>query len=99
MGTMAPYTGSMIRMDVVRQSMVRGMALLTNHTSARKGFLPPKGMPYNRRSSGRFSVLRTCLPGPNLPMICPLEKNTASCDSLTRSCVLVLRFWWGNFHA
>ena len=89
----------MMRMDVVRQSMVSGMALLTNQTSARKGFLPPKGMPKRLRSSGRFSVLRMCLPGPNLPMIRPLEKNTASWDSRTSSCVLVLRFSWGYFHA
>ena len=37
--------GSMNRMGVVRQSMFSVPALLTNHTSARKGFFPPNGMP------------------------------------------------------
>lgn len=32
-------------MVVVRQSMVSGMALFTNQTSAKKGFVPPNGMP------------------------------------------------------
>jgi hypothetical protein len=34
--------------------------LLTNQTSAEKGFFPPKGMPNKLRSIGKFSVLSVC---------------------------------------
>ena len=60
------------------QSILNDCTLFTNHTSAVKGFFPPKGIPNKLRKIGIFSVLRVCLPGPNFPMICPLENNTAS---------------------
>ena len=98
-GIIALYCGSIKRMGDVFQSIVNICVLLTNQTSARNGLFPPNGIPYKLRRRGRFSVSSVYLPGPNLLKICPFAKKIASCDSLTTSCVAVLRFVCGNFHA
>ena len=71
-----------------------GMVRFVNQTSAVNGERP-NGRLISFERIGRFSVDRVCRPGPNGPSIWPPRTSTASCDSLTMSCVQVESSWWG----